>query len=250
MSTETETRDPSTHDGLLAMLELIRSEPRGWNSQPARELLRLAQARLAGVARSAEATPAEAVAVAWELWSSPDLPAADNLWAITSHIVSRALGQEAEAQRKLTSVPGLRRKGAKTAAVTPIREERVTVDEHQAPDLRITGPALRAIRQFVVMAGHSRAEADCVLGVISERAARAATVTSAVDRLTRDTHLCDQFGFTVPKWRALVRLVLGTTRGQPGVVALTAAGHPNPMQVHHIRLQATRFLADEGLAVA
>lgn len=242
--------DSSTHDGLLDTLDLIRTDPRGWNSQAARELLRHAQSRLAGVARSAGATPAEAVAVAWEIWSGPQLPDADNLWAYTSHIVARSLGQEAEAQRKLTSVNGLRRKGTKTATVTPIREELTTAEERPVANVRITGPALRAIRQFVVMAGHSREEADCVLGAISERAARSATVTSAVDRLTRDTGLCDQFGFTVPKWRALVRLVLGTTRGQPGVVALAAAGHPNPMQVHHIRLQAARFLADEGLRVA
>jgi hypothetical protein len=250
--------DGATHEGLVKALSIIALDDRGWNSELGRELLQLAGHVLARVARRAGTEPADAVAFAWRLWDSADLSTIDNLWAYTSASVARDLAREREAREKLTSVKGLRRRGASDVRIIGIDghdfayvhelEEAEAIAESDSADRReARTSALTTFRQYLVMAGHPLIEADRTIEIISEALAESATTAAACDRLSRDHWMSANLGFDHGRWRALITLALGTTRGQPGLFALTARGHPNPLGIGYLRRARDRFLhtADE-----
>jgi hypothetical protein len=240
--------DASTHDGLLAVLSYVRAHPRGWDSSAAISLIRFTSSMLAPIAKKLDADPDDAAGIAWGLWSSDTLEDVDNLWAYTTQVVKNELGRSAAAQRKLTSANGLRRKGASTVEITRIDEWTDTIPAVMTSEpVKLRSPALLSVRHFLIMGGFSRDAATQILDVLAENVSESVSLSAACDRLSRDTVLSTRLGLGHTQWRALVSLMLGTTRGQPGLFVLASRGHPDPLSLRHVRSAADRFLAYSDL---
>lgn len=225
-----------------ALRDAVDADRRGWSGRAGRALLDAARQKLAPLAASVGADPADAAAAAWELWSSTDLADVESPWAYTVAAVRRRLGREEHAARLLTSEHGLRRHGSdvKPSVVSSDREA-AELPEPVVADESLRSRGALSVRQVLVMAGVPASEATAVIAALLDSATRSSAASAAVDRLSRDRGMADRFGFSHTSWRALVTLTLGTTRGQPGLIELTHRGHPAPLQVEYIRRAKNRF---------
>ena len=225
-----------------ALIDAVAADRRGWSGRAGRALLDAARTKLTPLATTLGADPADAATAAWELWSTTDLSQMDSPWAYTVSAVRRRLGREEHAARLLTSEHGLRRHGAETKPSVVSSEQEIAEQTVVArPDEALRGRGVLSVRQVLVMSGMSVSEATSVIGALLESAARSSAASAAVDRLSRDDAMAQRFGFSRTRWRALVTLTLGTTRGQPGLIELTHRGHPAPLQVEYIRRAKNRF---------
>ena len=156
---------------------------------------------------------------------------------------SRARSSTAAAsQRKLTSLHGLRRAGIKSVQLISVKHlDQLSTQPVDVAE-EVHSPEISGIRQMLMLAGFSAAKSDYVLEVVAGQAGYSHSPKAACDRLSRNHELGALLGFHPSQWRALISLMFGTTRGQPGLPALMAAGHPHPMDYSYIRRSATRLL--------
>ncbi len=233
--------EPVTADsdeGLKLLLSYIHNHHQGWNCDVARTLLKVAEHKLKPIARQAGLHPAEALTAAWELWRENDLDTVQSPWAYTAAAVRRASRREDEAQRKLTSVQGLRRQGSADITILTLPVDPSCQDDQSSQATRsLTHPAVISARQCLIMAGLTPRNADRVIAELTDQ------LPATCDRLSRNQTLADNAGLNHTQWRALIVLLLGTTRGRPGLMELVTRGHPNPIAHSYIRRASSRLLA-------
>ncbi|MAL05492.1 MAG: hypothetical protein CMH36_01450 [Microbacterium sp.] len=248
-----------------ATLREIRARPDGWSTPSATALLREAREHLRPIAVSLKVDPDLALSYAFEAWASiselvlasPDL----NLWAWTKQAVRRQLWREASAERKLTSAAGVRRTGADIAVQVDRVDISVDALERVMPTAGIDGlpyetdetpvapeavhPALGVAAQFMIIAGLSVGQRERFLSSLADQVERSGgDPRRAAAALTRNPD--PAFPGSDEQWRALVSVILGTSRGKPGVLELTAQGHPAPARAEHIAAAIGRLFSPLG----
>lgn len=244
--------DLSSPEGLTQALQAIGEEDRGWNSALGRRLLAEAERLLRPIAHAVGAEPDDAVTAAFEFWSTSKLPSTTNLWAYTTTVVKRALAREAIAQQKLTGTTSIRRASYRSALVIPFNEnipELVSIREtSRVADFGLGeshSVGVILVRKLLIMAELDRATAEDLIEHIVDEATSSPNPAAAVDRLSRDELTAAEAGLSHAQWRALVTLMLGTTRGKPGLIALATVGYMNPTTVSYIRRAIARLLVAE-----
>lgn len=237
-----EVRDQEL-DRLGHVLELLeRVEKEGWTPELTLAVITVAQEQFTGIARKFGLKPEDIMSDVWEFWATT--PPTGDLWEETTMYLSRRLGKEASAQRRLTSVEGLRRQGAKEVGIDSLDDvdELLAPDPSDEPDTQLTSPGLMAARQVLILSGMHPMNSTELIDFIADHVTDSKNMKSAVDSLSRDTSMADAIGLSRVQWRALVGLVLGTTRGQPGLYELIARGHPNPRSLSYVRRQIEKLL--------
>ncbi len=243
--------EPVTADsdeGLKLLLAHIHEHPQGWNCDAARTLLKVAENKLTPMVRKAGIRPAEALTAAWELWRNDNLSSTETPWAYTAAVIRRAAGREDEAQRKMTSTQGLRRRGFTDITILTMPPGLPPGRQAESDQGAPTHPAAIAARQCLIMAGLSPHHADRVLIEMTDQLGKSGNLTATCDRLSRNSTIAAQAGLSHTQWRALVSLMLGTTRGRPGLMELVTRGHPNPLKYSYIRRASTRLLDSRRVA--
>jgi hypothetical protein len=238
------TTETTTHEFLIQELLAIPSEPRGWNSRRAAVLLSLAMRKFAGVARAEGADPAEAVTAAWEIWKEPAVLAAENAWAFTTTAVRRQLRKAGEAQRKLTSEEGLRRKGieefeSSTDESLELLVAPEPVSEEQAPAFKTS--AAREAAAMLESHGYTRATAEAAVEAMLSAATVTSSPQSAADLVDRITDVPASLGISRAEWKAVGSVLFGSPRlGGIGLLEAELTG-VDPSTIKHIRLARARF---------
>lgn len=240
--------NPADAEGFRQLLFDVSTDRRGWSGKSGRILLAAATDRLAGLAASCGAETSDAVAAAWELWANGEVDGADDPWSWTAAAVRRKLNREDHAQRLLTSADGLRRHGSAARPTLVGGEDLLESASANTAEDELRSEGSIVVRQILIMHGVAPALSSDVTRAIITAAARSCSSSAAVDRISRDHNMAAQFGFTSQRWRALVTIALGTTRGHPGVLEMTHRGHPYPTQVEYIRRALRRLQSPEKVA--
>ncbi len=214
---------------LAAELTAINSSPTGWSSRRAARLLSYTQQRLAGVARREGATAEDAVHAAWMAWQEPGARAAENPWTWTFSAVRRALANEQQAQRLLTSTNARHREDY-DPTVTFDSDGLDAVADLAAVQTRSDRPVFSSLAArtgvaLLANAGVDEMLAEAVIDAMLDLAAEASTSPkSASDKLSRERDMPARLGIDVAVWKALVNLLFGSSRGDHGLLGAEREG--------------------------
>lgn len=242
---------PNLREALLA----ARANHGYWSTSAARAILDHALTSVRPVALRLGADPADALSYAFETWAGiSEETLADegvDLWAYTRSAVRRALDREDEARRRSTSIASLRRTGTRDINVTTgidgidIAYNHVGLEEDPEPtvDPRATR-ARAALEQVLILAGLTDDQRTILVDVLADLLAGSPSQRASIERALGVRELVAP-NLGPRQWRNLVEVILGTTSGDPGVIALSASGHPAPAMEPHIsrRLLAALTLA-------
>ncbi|WP_369963713.1 hypothetical protein [Leifsonia sp. EB34] len=232
--------DYTTDDDLRRELSTIHSTSGGWYTPAAATLLAHARRRFTGLARREGADPADAMTAAWEIWSNANILTVAQPWAYTGTAVRKALRKEQEAQRKLTSIPGLRR---------PDADDFTGWSDEELPDLvaqvaiaqeRLVYRtlALNTVLALLVEHGYSRTIAEATVESMISAAAATGSPAGALDAVTRISDVPTSFGVRRAEWKALASLLFGPARGGVGSLEAELTGADNQK---HLRNTLARY---------
>lgn len=232
-------RDPearvefATSEGLRRVLvEIAEYGPAAWRELPvAGKLAEYVIERYRPLSRSWGRDPADAGYAAFLALRGENLLYADDPWAVVTTAVQRSISAEEHADRLLTSADTASRPGRRPA----MRPVRAGTDQEFLYDLAAPAPtstdgstldALVGSAAFVLGAlGWPEELAAAVVEYVADRAADAASRSTAHDLLRRDVAGRANFGLDQPVWAATLRLLLGDHR-EPGLLARLLARQP------------------------
>lgn len=237
------TRLSPSQESLLGLLTEARVE--GWTPRLCARIIAEGKVMYRSDAKRFGLSEDELVSHLWEFWKDavPD----SSLFPVTSAYLYRTFQKEMSAQVRLTSVEGTRRVGARDFIIVPMPENDAEAPLHPAPSLdtlphTIVSPGLIAVRQVLLAAGLSVEAATGLVEAVVDQLGPDTRIQGAIKQLGKDAGMAEKLGLSLAQWRAIVGLVLGTTRGQPGLYELVSRGHPNPRRLSYIRRQIARLL--------
>lgn len=240
------TLTPSRSDVVLGLLAEARVE--GWTHRLTEAILREGVALYKPIARRLGFQPEEVMSLLWEFWRDaiPDEHLLDN----TAAYIYRALAREASAQVRLTSVEGTRRVGARDFLVVAIPSTDAEVPQVGSPasskPLPLTSSGTMAVRHILIAAGLDEAAATGLVEAVVDQFQTSTSVQGAIKQLGKSGEMAGRLGLSLAQWRAIVGLVLGTPRGQPGLYELVSRGHPNPRRLSYVKRQIARLLEHDS----
>jgi hypothetical protein len=241
------TLPPSRPAIVLGLLTEARVN--GWSRELTADILREGVALYKPLAKRLGFAPEELMSLLWEFWQDavPDDALLDN----TAAFIYRTLAREASAQVRLTSVEGTRRVGAKDFLVVAIPANDADVptvgsageDDEELP-LSSTGTI--AVRHILIAAGLDEDAATGLVEAVVDQLVTSSSLQGAIKQLGKDGAMAGRLGLSLAQWRAIVGLVLGTPRGQPGLYELVSRGHPNPRRLNYVKRQIARLLEHDS----
>lgn len=238
------TRLSPSQESLLGLLTEARVE--GWTPRLTARIISEGKEMYRPDAKRFRLSEDELVSHLWEFWK--DIVPDSTLFPVTSAYLYRTFQKERSAQFRLTSVEGTRRVGARDFIIVPMPENDADVPLSPGPSVdtmprSIVSPGLIAVRQVLIGAGLDvEAATGLVEAVVDQLGPDTKGVQGAIKQLGKDGAMAEKLGLSLAQWRAIVGLVLGTTRGQPGLYELISRGHPNPRRLSYIRGQIARLL--------
>jgi len=200
------------------------------------------------IARRVGFEPEELMSLLWEFWQDavPDDKLLDN----TAAYVYRTLGREASAQMRLTSVEGTRRVGARDFLVVAIPAADSEVPQVSSPEqgepLPLSSSGTMAVRHVLIAAGLDEEAATGLVEAVVDQFQGSSSVQGAIKQLGKSGEMAGRLGLSLAQWRAIIGLVLGTPRGQPGLYELVSRGHPNPRRLSYVKRQIARLLEHDS----
>lgn len=242
VSEEHSTLTESRSEIVLGLLTEARVE--GWTKGLTESILREGVALYKPLAKRLGFQPEEMMSLLWEFWQDavPDEHLLDN----TAAYLYRTLGREASAQVRLTSVEGTRRVGARdylVVAIPSTESEMPQVDSPaQSGPLPLTSSGTMAVRHVLIAAGLGEEAATGLVEAVADQFQTSSSVQGAIKQLGKSGEMAGKLGLSLAQWRAIVGLVLGTPRGQPGLYELVSRGHPNPRRLSYIKRQIAKLL--------
>ncbi len=199
------------------------------------------------IARRLGYAPEEIMSLLWEFWQEavPD----DRLLDNTAAYLYRTLARESSARIRLTSVEGTRRVGARDYLVVAMPTSDADVPLVSSPartePLPLTSTGAMAVRHVLIAAGLDEEAATGLIEAVADQFQTSSSVQGAIKQLGKSSEMAGKLGLSLAQWRAIVGLVLGTPRGQPGLYELVSRGHPNPRRLSYIKRQIARLLEHE-----
>lgn len=227
---------------VLGLLTEARIE--GWTRPLTESILREGMALYKPIARRVGFPPEEIMSLLWEFWQDaiPDEHLLDN----TAAYIYRTLARQASAQVRLTSVEGTRRVGARDFLVVAIPSTDAEVPQVGSPaqtnPLPLTSSGTMAVRHVLIAAGLGEEAATGLVEAVVDQFQTSSSIQGAIKQLGKSGEMAARLGLSLAQWRAIVGLVLGTPRGQPGLYELVSRGHPNPRRLSYIKRQIARLL--------
>jgi hypothetical protein len=228
-----------SNETITGLMVQVRESRHGWNGPAGRELLGLLRQNLSAVALRNDRPVDDAVLIAWEeLERNPGLLAGsvESICGVLRYRVVQRLREAGRAERLMISEIDHRKAVAAEGVVVdglPQRAAEIPAVVHETPSAALRLVSTRLAVALLVESGLTDSQSHAVVDCLLDAAASGGegTTVNARRRVVASAELGVHLGLTPKAWSAIASLLLGSKRGNAGLIEAELAGAEAPSAI-------------------